>query len=210
VFTRWTGAPASNRSTSSADAAAEHAVVPEDPEVSRPRNRIFGREWNLVLLDVDVQRPELGDQPVELGFVEADVLQLSLDAQLLQDLGQGGQVPGRQLRRPVERDAQGRRLEVVDVELDHVAVRPSEPSHGDEPTVAADHPAGALLDNEGLGLAETAQAGLDGVQVLVPVLPGVRGVLVDRLQGDSGDRERVVQAGFQWAWPPRVKPDLES
>ncbi len=87
-----------------------------------------------------------------------------------------------------DKDTLGR-VHVVDVQLDHVGLRPPELPHAHQAAVPTDHAPRPGLHHQRLRLTEPPQAGHDGGQVLGPVRARVGRVLVEVPQGHSQDRE---------------------
>ena len=79
-------------------------------------------------------------------------------------------------------------VEVVDLELDDVALGPAELSHRDEAAVAADDAAGRP-GRRAARPGRTAEAALDRVEVLVAVEASVRWVEVEGRERDAADGE---------------------
>jgi hypothetical protein len=136
-------------------------------------------------------RLELGEERIDVTGVEPHPIEGFLSLELLEDLGQGPLVPLRQLAGAVERDAQGRGLDLGDVEQHHVALGPPQALHGQQAPVAADDPARGPVDDQRLRLAEALEGGDDRLHVLLSVGAGVRRVEVERVDRDSPDGEPV-------------------
>ena len=100
---------------------------------------------------------------------------------------QGLIVPFGQFGRPVQCDAEGRRLEVIDVEENDVGLGPAELPHGCHAAIAADDPIRGTLDDQGLGLPESGKARLDGGQIGVVVGPSVGRVLMQLVESHARD-----------------------
>ena len=197
--------------------AAKQAVAAEDPQVAAARRRGGGERAGSGIFSRGLRefRSQVSEQLVDLGIVEAGRFDFPLGPQRFEEASQGRQVPLGKFGRAVEGDAERGGLQVVDVELDDVALAPAQRAHRLQAAVAADHPAGWPMDDERLGLAEALQARLDRVEVALVVGARVGGVGVQGPERDAADRKGLarrcvqVSAPRDTESPVRDGPDLE-
>jgi hypothetical protein len=169
---------------------AHQPVLAQGPDVASARGGRV-RQPGRAVLDDPVQvlpgRDDLVEQGADLLLAEADAVERVGLLQGLQQLPEGRQVERGQVPRAVERDPERRRLQVVDLELDNVALRPAERLHGLEAPVAPDHAPGRLLDDERVNLPEAREGGADRIQAALVVRPGVGRVRGERRERDAAD-----------------------
>ena len=171
--------------------AAEQPVVAEYPEVAGLGNRDGGRILSTVVDEVLVDLlllAQLLHEGVDVVLGVADAVECVLGLELLQQLGQFGLVPLRELVGAVVGDGEGRRSQVVAVEPPDRHLGHAQALGGLQPGVAGDDLARAAGD-DGLLPAEAAQAGRD-VGDGVVVAAGV-----GRAAEEAVDRDRLDGRG---------------
>ena len=164
------------------------------PEISGLRHRRLRRLGHLVHRGARLSRGslQLVEQRVQILRRVADAFERVLGLELLEDARQALGIPVGQFGGAVERDAERRRIDAFDGQLDHVALGPPEGLHGFESSMPRNHAARSGLYDERLGLTEASQAGLDGLQVRSTVLTDVAGVGVQAIEGDTNDLQTVA------------------
>src|SRR5882672_6695269 len=124
-------------------------MVAKVPQVARTRDRVDrGLAWTWVLDETTPALVQGTNQVLDLLGREADSLQGALCTQGPEEFGQSRLVPLGEFRRAIEGDRERRRLDLAQVELDHVALAPAKLLHRGKTTVAADDPSRRLVHDQ--------------------------------------------------------------
>jgi hypothetical protein len=137
----------------------------QEPQVPHPADRLLRRLARAGVVELLGRQVcgEPGEELINLAVGKPDAFERVLGPESIEQLREDPVVPLRQLRSPVQSDAQRGRSQLVQVKLDHVAFGPAELEHRCKPSVPGDDSVRSPLHHKWLSLPEPGQAPGDSV-----------------------------------------------